>query len=76
MVVGVCLINVKLGSESQVRKELADIKEIRELLHLFGEYDFIAIIETKDLKSLNDIVDRIREIKGITATRTIIGAEF
>ncbi len=76
MVVGVCLINVKLGSEKQVREELVAIKNIRELLHLFGEYDFIAIIETGDLKALNDVVDKIRGIKGITATRTIIGAEF
>lgn len=76
MVVGVCLINVELGKEKKVRDELAKFEEIRELLHLFGEYDYIAIIETEGLKALNDIVDRIREISGITATRTIIGAEF
>ncbi len=76
MVVGVCLINVELGKEAQVKDALAKQEDIREVLHLFGEYDFIAIIETDGLKALNDIVDKIREIKGITATRTIIGAEF
>jgi DNA-binding Lrp family transcriptional regulator len=76
MVVGVCLINVELGMENEVRKELSKIKGIRELFHLFGEYDFIAIIETEGLKALNDIVDCIRSLPGITATRTIIGAEF
>lgn len=76
MVVGVCMINVELGKEEEVRKELTRISEIRELLHLFGEYDFIAIIETTGLKALNDTVDRIRTIKGVTATKTIIGAEF
>jgi DNA-binding Lrp family transcriptional regulator len=76
MVVGVCLINVELGSEMKVREKLSKIRGIRELLHLFGEYDFIAIIETDGLKALNEVVDRIREIDGITATRTIIGAEF
>ncbi len=76
MVVGVCLINVELGEESKVKEALTRHEGIRELLHLFGEYDFIAIIETEGLQALNGIVDRIREVKGITATRTIIGAEF
>jgi DNA-binding Lrp family transcriptional regulator len=76
MVVGVCLINVELGKEAEVKDALSKQEDIREVLHLFGEYDFIVIIETDGLKALNDIVDKIREIKGITATRTIIGAEF
>jgi len=70
------MINVELGKEEAVRKELTKLKEIRELLHLFGEYDFIAIIETDGLKALNDVVDTVRTIKGVTATKTIIGAEF
>ena len=76
MVVGVCLINVELGKETKVRNELAKVKGTKELLHLFGEYDFIAIIEADGLKALNSTVDKMREIKGVTATRTIIGAEF
>jgi DNA-binding Lrp family transcriptional regulator len=76
MVVGVCMINVELGKENAVRKEIARIDGVRELLHLFGEYDFIAIIETDGLKALNDTVDTIRTLKGVTSTKTIIGAEF
>ena len=73
---GVCLINVELGEESRVKEILTRQEAIRELLHLFGEYDFIAIVDTEGLQALNDIVDKIRDVKGITATRTIIGAEF
>lgn len=76
MVVGVCMINVELGKENAVRKEISRIDGIRELLHLFGEYDFIAILETEGLKALNDTVDTIRTLKGVTTTKTIIGAEF
>jgi DNA-binding Lrp family transcriptional regulator len=76
MVVGVCMINVELGKENAVRKEISRIDGIRELLHLFGEYDFIAILETEGLKALNDTVDTIRTLKGVTSTKTIIGAEF
>ena len=70
------MINVELGKENAVRKEISKVEGIKELLHLFGEYDFIAIIETEGLKALNDTVDAIREIKGVTSTKTIIGAEF
>jgi DNA-binding Lrp family transcriptional regulator len=76
MVVGVCMINVELGKENAVRKEISRIEGIRELLHLFGEYDFIAILETEGLKALNDTVDTIRTLKGVSSTKTIIGAEF
>ncbi len=76
MVVGVCMINVELGKENAVRKEISRVDGIRELLHLFGEYDFIAILETEGLKALNDTVDTIRTLKGVTTTKTIIGAEF
>ena len=76
MVVGVCMINVELGKENAVRKEISRVEGIRELLHLFGEYDFIAILETEGLKALNDTVDTIRTLKGVTSTKTIIGAEF
>jgi len=76
MVVGVCMINAELGKENAVRKEISRIDGVRELLQLFGEYDFIAIIESEGLKALNDTVDTIRVLKGITSTKTIIGAEF
>ncbi|MFQ6105573.1 MAG: Lrp/AsnC ligand binding domain-containing protein [Candidatus Hydrothermarchaeaceae archaeon] len=70
------MINVELGKEKSVRDALSHEESIRKLLYLFGEYDFIAIIETDTLGSLNKIVERIRGIDGIKATKTIIGAEF
>jgi DNA-binding Lrp family transcriptional regulator len=75
MVAAVCMVNVKLGKEIQVRRELSMFEGVKELLHLFGEYDFLVIIKASDLRQVNYIVDRIREIDGITATKTIIGAE-
>jgi DNA-binding Lrp family transcriptional regulator len=75
MVSAVCMINVKLGKEVQVRRELSMFEGVKELLHLFGEYDFLVIIKADDLRQVNYIVDKIREIDGVTATKTIIGAE-
>lgn len=75
MVSAVCMINVELGKEIQVRRELSMFEGVKELLHLFGEYDFLVIIKANDLRQVNYIVDKIREIGGVTATKTIIGAE-
>lgn len=75
MVVAVCMISVELGKEVEIRRKLSMFEGIRELIHLFGEYDFIAIIEAEDLRQVNYIVDKIRTIKGITSTKTVIGAE-
>ncbi len=75
MVAAVCMINVELGKEVQVRRELSMFEGVKELLHLFGEYDFLVIIKAEDLRQVDYIVDKIREIGGVTATKTIIGAE-
>lgn len=75
MVVAVCMINVELGMEVKVRRELSMFEGVRELIQLFGEYDFIVIIEADELRQVNYIVDKIRKISGITSTKTIIGAE-
>jgi len=76
MVVGVTMINVVPGEEKSVYNELIKIQEIRDVFHVFGEYDFVAVMEVEGLSALNKLVDRIREINGVTATKTIVGAEL
>lgn len=76
MVVGVTLLNVEPGSEREIQSDLEGRTGVKDVLHVFGEYDFITIIEVEGLNTLNDIVDEIREIDGVTSTQTIIGAEM
>lgn len=73
---GVTLLNVEPGSERDIYNDLEGREGVKEVLHVFGEYDFITIIEVEGLTKLNDIVDEIREISGVTTTQTIIGAEM
>lgn len=76
MVVGVTLVNVTPGNEKSVFRALKDLGGVREILHVFGEYDFIAIVDVEGLSNLNSVVDRLREVDGVTSTQTIIGAEM
>ncbi|HII78924.1 MAG TPA: Lrp/AsnC family transcriptional regulator [Methanosarcina sp.] len=76
MVIGVTMINVLPGYEKAAYRELKNIEGIKDVYHVFGEYDFVIIIDVEDLSLLNAVVDRIRESETVTATQTIIGAEL
>ncbi len=75
MVVAVCFINTQLGKEVRVRSRLSMFQGVRKVIELFGEYDFMLIIDAESLRQVNYIVDHVREINGVKATKTIIGAE-
>jgi DNA-binding Lrp family transcriptional regulator len=76
VVVGVTMVNVVPGEERYVYRTLMALGGIREVYHVFGEYDFVVIIEVEGLTALNNSVDNIRDIKGVTTTHTIVGAEL
>ncbi len=75
MVIGVTLVNVAPGFERSVFDALKSIHGARELYHVFGEYDFLVILEVENLRLLSKTVDDIRAIEGVTTTRTVVGAE-
>jgi DNA-binding Lrp family transcriptional regulator len=74
MAIGFVLINVAPAHENDVFKKISKIPEITELHPLFGEYDLIAKIVTKDYEALGDIVvNKIRSITGVLDTKTLTG---
>jgi len=76
MVIGVTMIKVVPGQERTVFNALKDTEGIKDVYHVFGEYDFVVILEVEGLSVLNRIVDVIREIHNVTATQTVVGAEL
>ncbi|MCX9081857.1 MAG: Lrp/AsnC family transcriptional regulator [Candidatus Methanoperedens sp.] len=76
MVIGVTLVNVVPGQEKAAYNELVNVKGIKDVYHVFGEYDFVVISNVEGLSALNKLVDTIRESENITATQTIVGAEL
>jgi len=72
MTIGFILINTAPGWEYQAYAKLKLIPGIVEIYPLFGEYDFIAKIETRDFSKLNSLVlERVRTIEGIVNTCTL-----
>jgi|TARA_B100001964_G_C14260218_1_gene614969 DNA-binding Lrp family transcriptional regulator len=74
MVVAVSFVNTVLSHEVKVRRKLSMFEGVRTIIELFGEYDFMLIIDVETLRQVNYIVDHIREIEGVKSTKTIIGA--
>lgn len=70
------MINVLPGYEKAAYRELRNIEGIKDVYHVFGQYDFVVVIEVEDLSILNAVVDRIRESETVTTTQTIVGAEL
>ncbi len=76
MVIGVTMITAVPGEERSVYNNITKVPGVREVFHVFGEFDFIAIIEVGTLTEINKAVDTIRADEAVTSTKTIIGAEL
>ena len=76
MVIGVTMVKVVPGQERSVYNAIREIEGVKDVYHVFGEYDFVVILEVDGLSVLNRLVDVIREIHNVTATQTVVGAEL
>ncbi|MCR3882757.1 Lrp/AsnC ligand binding domain-containing protein [Methanotrichaceae archaeon M04Ac] len=76
MVIGVTMVKVVPGQERTVYNALKEVEGIKDVYHVFGEYDFVVVLEVEGLSVLNRLVDTIREIHNVTATQTVVGAEL
>lgn len=69
------LISTAPAKEYNVYNNLIEIPELVELHPLLGWYDIIIKINIENSKNLGDFVlNKIRNIKGITDTRTLTGS--
>ena len=74
---GFVLIHVSPLYEYEVFNKLSKLHEVIELHPLFGEYDLIAKIETKDYESIGQlIINKIKTIDGIIDTKTLTGIKL
>jgi DNA-binding Lrp family transcriptional regulator len=73
------LINSEVGKAREVYAELKRIAgELNaEVYPLFGEWDFLVLAESTDLKSASDkVIDRLQKVAGVCRTRTLVQAEL
>jgi len=67
------LFKVSSGTEREVAQKLIEFDEVMEAAVVFGEYDVVAKLLTKDLDALEDFVsDHVRNIQNVLVTSTMI----
>jgi DNA-binding Lrp family transcriptional regulator len=71
------LIKTKPGQECEVYDKLKEVQEVIDFQQLFCDYDLIAKLEANDLDEVSSIItDKIRNIKGIIDTKTLLGIKW
>ena len=77
MAVGYVLINVSPGKEFDVYQQTKQLDTVMDATLLFGDYDLIVKLEADSLSGIAGIVvENIRQIEGVTDTKTLAGAEL
>ena len=77
MAVGFVLITTEPGQEVRVRELVAQVECVKGIWVVFGNFDCFVKVEADEESELTEaIVQGIRSVPGIVATRTLIGAEI
>jgi DNA-binding Lrp family transcriptional regulator len=71
------LLKVAPGYERSIVKTLKDIPEIEEIKELYGEWDIITRASVGKIEELDALLsEKMRKVKGVTLTSTMIVAEY
>lgn len=75
--IGFVLIDIEPNREKEVYEKLRGLKQIVEMYPLFGDYDLIAKVEAATFDEIgNIVVQHIRSIDGVKATKTLARMTF
>jgi len=76
MAIGFALLSISPLHEKTVYETLKNVPEIIEIHPLFGEYDILVKLECSDIDQIGEvIIKKIRSMKGIVDTKTLIGTK-
>ncbi len=67
------LLNIELGSQENIIKEIKNLEEVKEVFRVNGVYDIIAKVESDNIDKLKEIITwKLRKLKGVKSTLTMI----
>lgn len=76
MVIGVTMLKVMPGHERSVYHVLKGKEGVKDIYHVFGEYDFFVIMQADGIARINSIVENIRDLYNVTtADKVLIGRD-
>lgn len=73
MVTGVVLVRLSSGKEKSALAKIKDTKGVLHVSGVYGRWDLVCDIEADDLPDMtNVVVNKIRQIPGVTSTETLV----
>ena len=76
MVIGITMLKVMPGQEKACYDALRHTMGIKEIHHLFGEYDFFLILDAIDKKDLILLLEDIRGRKYVLGTCSLLISDY
>jgi len=76
MSIAYLLLNCELGHERAVIEQLRQLDHVKEITATFGSFDILAKLVSPSPSELNNFISKkIRKIKNIRGTLTLIGID-
>jgi hypothetical protein len=72
VVLAYVLILAKSGRENEILDALKEFKQVTEARTTLGSWDIIAAVESESMDSLYVLVERIRRLRYVERTSTLI----
>ena len=72
VVLAYVLILAKSGREHDIIENLKEFKQVKEARTTLGSWDIIAAVESESMDSLYVLVERIRRLRNVERTSTLI----
>ena len=70
------LVKIAVGEEAYTYSTLKEIEGIQGIHLVYGEYDMVLVIEERDSTKLRDLImKKIRSVKGVIDTTTLVAAD-
>ena len=67
------LISVDSATDtSKISQKLARIEQVKRAYEITGQYDITVIISAPNIAEINDCIDTLRKIPGVSDTNTVI----
>lgn len=65
------IVSITIGEQFFTLQNIIDLEQVESLYEVSGKYDAIAIIRLP-IDELNNTIDTIKHIRGVTATSTVL----
>jgi DNA-binding Lrp family transcriptional regulator len=75
MVKAFVMLNVDLGCERDVLRELREMDGVVEAYVVDGVYDVVVVLEAEGLDDLRNLISKVRGMDNVQSTLTMIAVE-